>query len=130
MKKKVLFGALLLSSALFVADPVLAQNLGQTLVDSAAGANGAGYGNTSLTTLIGQLIRAILGLLSIIFFLYTLYAGFLWMTAGGESDKVDEAKDILKRSVIGLLIITSAYAISTFVVQIVTGGGSTPVPGA
>ena len=63
------------------------------------------------------IIKNILGVLGIIFIIITLYAGFLWMTAGGNDEKVSEAKKWLTRSVIGLAIILSAYSITTFVIN-------------
>lgn len=70
----------------------------------------------SLEETIGQLINVVLGFLGIIFLLLVIYAGFLWMTAGGNSDKVDKAKSILIQATIGLVILLAAYAITSFVV--------------
>ena len=58
-----------------------------------------------------------LGLLGIIAVVLIIYAGFLWMTARGESAQVDKAKDILKNALIGLIIITMAYGITAFVLN-------------
>lgn len=71
---------------------------------------------TSLEQTIGQIINVILGFLGIIFLVLVIYAGFLWMTAGGNSDKVDKAKQIMTQAVIGLVILLAAYAITQFVV--------------
>jgi tetrahydromethanopterin S-methyltransferase subunit G len=40
----------------------------------------------------------------------------MWMTAQGDSGKIDKAKGILKGAVIGLIIIFSAYSIAFFVI--------------
>ena len=45
-----------------------------------------------------------------------LYAGFLWLTAAGNDDKVADAKKILYNAVLGTLIILSAYALSSFII--------------
>lgn len=84
-------------------------------------AGGAGF-NTStdgdqLYQTIGSLINFGLGLLGIICLFLVLYAGFLWMTAGGDGKKVDEAKTIMRNAVAGLIIIMSAYAISSFIFE-------------
>jgi len=63
-----------------------------------------------------RIIRFILGFLGLIFVILTLYAGFMWMTSAGNDDKVDKAKQILAGAVIGVAIILSAYAITTFVI--------------
>ncbi len=84
-----------------------------------------GLGNQPLEETIGLLINILLGILGIIFLILVIYAGFLWMTAGGDEKKVGTAKNILVTAVIGLIILLSAYAISTFVIdQLVDATGS------
>ncbi len=80
---------------------------------------GAGLGGdaSSLTTTIGSLIAVLLGFLGVIFLILIIYAGLLWMTAAGNEDNVKKAKSILLNSVIGLVILLSAYAISSFVID-------------
>jgi len=75
-----------------------------------------GDGDTLMTT-IGTLINIALSLLGIVFLLLTLYAGWLWMTAAGDSKQTGKAKDILITAVVGLVILLSAYAISSFVID-------------
>ncbi|MFH1766523.1 MAG: hypothetical protein ABH826_00300 [Patescibacteria group bacterium] len=79
--------------------------------------------NTDLADTIGSLIRIGLGLLGVVFLVLTLYAGFLWMTAGGVDDKVTKAKKILTQTIIGLILTVAAYAISGFVVESIAGSG-------
>lgn len=69
----------------------------------------------NLPQTIGNFINVGLSMLGLIFLVLALYAGFKWMTSGGESKGVDEAKGTLKNAVIGLIITLSAYAISSFV---------------
>ena len=71
--------------------------------------------NRSLQEIVGQIINIALGFLGILLLAYLLYAGFLWMTAGGDSKKVDEAKTMIRNAIIGLIIIVAAFAISNFV---------------
>ncbi|MFA5945837.1 MAG: pilin [Patescibacteria group bacterium] len=77
----------------------------------------AGFGTKTPQETIGQLISVFLGVLGIVFLLLTIYAGFLWMTAAGDDKKVASAKNILISAVVGLVVILSAYAISSFVIQ-------------
>ena len=44
-----------------------------------------------------------------------IYGGFVWMTARGNTQAVDTAKDLIYSAVIGLIIVLAAYAITTFV---------------
>lgn len=71
--------------------------------------------NTDLPTLVGGIISAALTLVGIIFLILMVYAGYLWMTARGENEQVEKAKNIIQASIIGIVIVLSAYAITTFV---------------
>ena len=81
----------------------------------------SGLQDTDLAELIGTIIKVFLSTLGVIFLLLVLYAGFLWMTAGGEGDKVDKAKTILINATIGLIITLGAYAITAFIISALTG---------
>jgi hypothetical protein len=71
----------------------------------------------TLPDLVGNLINILLSVVGIILVVLLIYAGFLYMTAQGDSTKVDKAKDMMKNAIIGLVIIVSAYAISSFVIS-------------
>lgn len=78
----------------------------------------------SLAGIVGIVIQAFLGLLGILFLVYMLYAGYNWMTAQGDEEKVTKAKDTISRAVIGLIVTIAAYAISLWVIdKIITGKG-------
>ena len=79
--------------------------------------------DTDLTTIIGRIIGVFLSVLGVIALVIIIYAGFLWMTAGGNPDQVDKAKKWMINGVIGLIIILSAYAIATFIMNALTGDG-------
>lgn len=68
-----------------------------------------------------DIIKFILGFLGIIAVIIVLYAGFKWMTAGGNEENVSEAKKMLINGVIGLIIILSAYALTNFVINQIVG---------
>ncbi|HPL92870.1 MAG TPA: pilin [bacterium] len=87
-------------------------------LDSSAKTMGYATGsNVSLEIMIGKAIQVFLGILGVIFLGITVWAGFQWMTAGGNTKKIEEAKGWLMNGVIGLVIILSAYAISSYVVS-------------
>ena len=91
---------------------------------------GAPTGTNSLSGIMATGIKAFLGLLGIIFLVLIIYAGFLWMTAQGDEEKVTKAKDTITRAVIGLVIIILAYSITYFVFSNLPGeGGNTSGPG-
>ena len=100
--------------------------------------NTQGSSATTIPDLIGSIVGIALSFVGAIFFLLILYAGFLWMTAFGSSEKVDKAKDIMQHAAIGLVIVLAAYAISSFVFSKLTeasgsssqsSGQSTSTPG-
>lgn len=89
------------------------------ILDKAGLDEGAGYStfnaNTGFASLVGRFISVFLSLIGIIFVCLFIYAGYMWMTAGGEAAKVQKAQDLMKTAVIGLIISVSAYAIAYFV---------------
>jgi hypothetical protein len=96
-----------------------AQNLGGGILDEVAGQANI-KSEATLPLIVGNLIRIFIGMLGIVFLLLTVYAGFLYLTARGDSDKVEHAKETLQRGVIGLVIISAAYAIASFVINAAT----------
>jgi len=88
-------------------------------LDTAAGVSGLKDTAITKTGSVPGAIGLILGqamlYLGIIFFLLIVYAGFLWLTAGGAEAKVEKAKGILIAAVSGLVVVLSAYAIVNFV---------------
>lgn len=61
-----------------------------------------------------RIINFSLSLLGIIVTVIITFAGWKWMTAGGNEEEAKSARRILVAAIIGLMIILSAYAISNF----------------
>jgi hypothetical protein len=84
---------------------------------------GTGYGDytglskTDIRITIAKIIKTALGLLGTVALVLVVYAGFLWMTAGGNTEQIDKAKGVLSAAIVGLVIILSAYAITDFVIN-------------
>ena len=88
-------------------------------LNTAAGSTAAGY-NTNTNNpvaIVGSIIGAVLGLLGVVFLALMVWAGFNWMTAGGDKSKVETAQGTIQRAIIGLIVIASAYALSSFVLE-------------
>lgn len=66
---------------------------------------------------VGKIIQIFLGFLGVIMVIVIMYGGFIWMTAGGDSAKVDKAKGLIRNAIIGVLIVLAAYAISAFTIE-------------
>ena len=103
-------------ASLFVALPAWAQgNLNTAGANLGKAAKEAGTSDGEISSIVGTFINALLTLVGLFFLILMVYAGYLWMTARGESDQVDKARKIITGAIIGLVIVLSAYAITVFV---------------
>ena len=82
-------------------------------------AENLGLGNKDPRDMAVSIIQVILGFLAIIVVLLVLYGGFVWMTAGGNEDKIATGKKIITAGVVGLIIILAAWGIARFVVTVI-----------
>lgn len=91
-------------------------------------ATNAGFSSAtpSLTATIGTIIKGLLSLLGVIFMAYIIYAGYTWMIARGKEEDITKAKAIIRGSIIGLIVVLAAYALTAFVItRIITATGYT-----
>lgn len=132
MKKRIkvlfiIFGLLL---SIVAADFVLAQDFGIAEVD--VGIAGSLSSGEDVRVTAGRFIQFALSFLGILAVILVMYAGFLWMSSGGDEEKITKARAILKNGVIGLIIILSAWTITTFILRNIQGnvgsGGGTNIP--
>jgi amino acid transporter len=89
-------------------------------LDTVAGDSYGSADETTMALIIQQIITVILSLLGVIFLILMIWSGYNWMTAGGEEEKIKKAQSTIKRAIIGLIIVVSAYAISYFVFNALT----------
>ncbi len=80
-------------------------------------ANFAGFSNRPLPTILGNIVGILVGYLGLFLIIAILYAGLLWMTSGGNEDKIARAKGIIGASIVGMLIILMSYSIAGFLVS-------------
>jgi hypothetical protein len=128
----LVMGVMLMPGFVFAVPPVAADaDAGEDLDLSAFGvsyASTTGLGTTDIRSTIGSIINVSLSLLGIVSLVIILYAGFEWMTAGGNDEQVGSARKRMIAGVIGLAIILSSYALSSFILkQLATATGYTPV---
>ncbi len=64
-----------------------------------------------------RIINVALGFLGIIAVVIVLIGGFKYMIAGGNDEKTGEARKLIVSGIIGLAIILSAWAITSFVIS-------------
>ena len=68
-------------------------------------------------TISANIISIVLSVVGVIFFILIIYSGVMWMTAGGNKEKVEKAKQRIIQAIIGLIIVISAYSITYFVAR-------------
>jgi hypothetical protein len=70
---------------------------------------------TTVPTIIGQVIQVVLSFVGIIFLILIVYGGFIWMTAGGNDDKISQAIKIFTAAAYGLMIVIAAFLITRYI---------------
>lgn len=81
-----------------------------------AGYQTAGVTDTTVSQIIGRIIKIVLGMSGTVFLALTVYAGLLWMTASGAEEQVEQAKSIIQTSIMGLVVILAAFSLTAFVI--------------
>lgn len=78
--------------------------------------------NDQALIVVQTVINVFLSVIGVLLLVYILYAGYNWLTAQGEEEKVEKAKETIKRAIVGAIIIVAAYAIGTFVISRLEAG--------
>lgn len=65
----------------------------------------------------GTLTGYLLAFVGVIFFVLMLYGGILWMIARGNEEKVKKAQELIKSSIIGVVIIFLSYVVTRFIIS-------------
>lgn len=93
-------------------------------LDAFAGPQGANYPSpdkNNLRNIIVNAIRIVMALLGVLFLILIIISGFEWMTSGGNSTKIANAKKRLINAIIGLVIIICSYIILSFIMSLISG---------
>ena len=124
LKRSLLFGLalsmLLLgfsSLALATEDEEATESAASAIISGLDDSAGAYNENLTLTVFIGNLLQALLTATGILFLVLTVWAGIIYMTAAGDDTKIKKAKNMIVSSLIGLIIIVSAYALTSYVIE-------------
>jgi len=124
MKKKIIFVFLLvilffstftLAQAQSAQDAINGLNKTADGINAFKGQTSESFGSDFLATKTGQIIGLVLSFIGAIFLVLMVYAGITWMTSQGNEQQVTKAKSLIINSVIGIIIVFAAYAITTFI---------------
>lgn len=95
-----------------------------------AGGTIVGFGNPlcptpdipcDIPSILGRVIRVVLGIVGAIALVMFIYGGFLWMTGASRGEKkVQYAKEVLVWTSLGLIVIFGSYLLVNFVIERVT----------
>jgi hypothetical protein len=80
----------------------------------------ANINKASLPSIIGGVVNFVLTFVGALFFGLIVWGGLLWMTARGNDKQIGDAQKIMKNAAYGLVIVMAAYAITAFVIAILT----------
>jgi cytochrome bd-type quinol oxidase subunit 2 len=80
-----------------------------------------GEGVSKFNTLLTDIINVFSVIVGIVAVIMIIYAGFRYITSGGASDKVGNAKNTILYALIGLVIVALAQLIVKFVLNKATG---------
>lgn len=91
-------------------------------------------GCDDIAACIGNVTTYALGLVGVLALAGIVYGGFLYITAAGNQDRIEQGKNAVFYSVIGIIVVGLAFAIIKFIFGALGGGapgfGGAPGPGA
>lgn len=79
------------------------------------------FSNNDVPGIVRNIINLMLVLAPVVGVIYLIFAGFKFITAGGDADKAREARNAILQVIIGIIIVFSTYAIISFVLDVIVG---------
>lgn len=76
----------------------------------------------SIAAIVGKFINTALGLTGIVFIVLILYGGWLWGTARGNEEQVQEAEKLIRNAVLGVIVVFGVFTISRFMIITIQSG--------
>lgn len=71
--------------------------------------------------IIGNVIKAILGITGSLALAIFIFGGLTWITSAGSEEKIKKGKDMIIWATFGLAVVFLSYALVTFVLTALTG---------
>lgn len=78
--------------------------------DTASNTNLAGS-ETTFAEWLARIFGAILGVSALLVLIYLAWGAISWITSGGDSSKVEKARDRMTQAVIGIIVLAASTAI-------------------
>jgi hypothetical protein len=134
MNKKIIKNLVAFAILAFLAVPAFVSAQGGTTGGLDVGIDriktaGIGLGEEDPRDVATNLINTAMLFLGLIAVGIVLIGGFKWMTAGGNEDKVSEAKKLMGAGIVGLLIILAAWGVTIYLFGALGGATGSNVDG-
>lgn len=100
-----------------------ANNAGGT-PGSGCGSQGSGDAGTGIKALAGKIVNAFSVVVGAVAVIMVIYGGFRYITSGGDSGRVGNAKNTLIYAIVGLIIVALAQLIVHYVINSATNSGA------
>lgn len=78
---------------------------------------------TSVNYLIGLIISIAMSVIGSLSLLMLVWGGFKWLTAAGNTERIESGTKTMLWAVIGVIVVLSSYIIVTTFTKYLTGGG-------
>ena len=75
-------------------------------------------GDVSAVEIVAVVIQSVVGIAGVLAVIMLLYGGSLWLTSAGNEEKIKKARKLITNAVIGLVIILTAFSVSTSVFSV------------
>lgn len=84
--------------------------------------NPLGGNKTSVSEIIGTLIKSALGIVGAITLLMLVWGGFQWLTSAGNPEKVKSGAQTMLWAIIGVVLVFASYLLLSTFTDYLTGG--------
>ncbi len=74
-----------------------------------------GIEKEDVTEVLARVIKTLLSIAGLIFFILMVYGGMVWMTAQGNDDRVEKGRKIVTQAVIGIAIMAASFGATNFI---------------
>lgn len=110
-------GALLILPSLVSAQTASTSLMGRLNIVAGGGGYNTGPGAPTSAQIIGTVVGAFLGFTGLTFIILIIIAGYGWLTAGGNEEKIKKASSTIKSAIIGVIVAFSAWTLWTFIFE-------------
>lgn len=110
-------GATTLISTQTFADDICGNNNVSPEIRAASGCPNTGVKTNDLSTVIQNILNAIIGVAGLISVVYIVVGGIQYITSSGDSNKTEKAKKTILYALIGLIVCALSFAIVNFTIS-------------